>query len=882
MGQVKKETNFKYSHEQDVIACANTDANNLAQKIDSQIGLSNKQRKLNEQKFGVNKIIVKKFRHWKKLLEVILEPLNLLLLAIGLTEFLIYFLYSNEVIDLISGFIIIFMIFLAGSVDYTQEYKAYRSNLELHKMVQNSIWVLKEQLNFDDFQNIHHLKNKFTKLDQSDLTIGDVIYLTIGDVIPTDVRILWVKDLIINESNLTGESEAIFKKTTNHKTKLLELENIGFGQTIINNGSCIAVVINIAEQTYATSILKIAEEQETESDYEKGVAKITKILVIAIISIILIILIAAGLRTGDWIRALIFALSIAVSLTPESLPAIISSNLQLGAKKLAKQKVVIKNLGVLQNMGSVDVLCTDKTGTLTIDEIELHNCVDINGQSSDNLNQLLLLNASYQINLSNKMDQGIINKLNKKILQNKKIKFINEAIFSHTNRLSSVLLEVNQQDIQISKGSVDEMLKMISFINDNGTIKKLDQQSLQKIKQQVNKLISEGYRTLVIGSKQTSTLVSEGLVFEGIASFAEVVKPWMKEVISFIYEHNIDLKLLTGDASDISCKIASLIDMKNIKSITGEEIQKLNQKELHQLLDQINIFAKLSPLDKATIVKNLQDNNKVVAFLGDGVNDAPALKLADVGISVNNGTPLAKVAADVILLEKDLYALEKAFVKGRQIFVNAIKYINITVACNLGLMLTLLISTLWFKFEVMSPLQLLLQNLIYDFSNLIFVFDKVDNEAIKKPLSWNAKSIIPFAFWNGLVATLVSIINFLIIGFGLNMFNEINVGNDFVIKQFQTIFFLESLFTHMMLIIIFRTEKLSLIQSWPSWQLVCGMSFFIGIAFLLTYVHEISHAINFEKPNSIWLAILVGLLFLAWILGELSKKLYIKIFKKWF
>ncbi|PPE05997.1 HAD-IC family P-type ATPase [Williamsoniiplasma lucivorax] len=885
----KKTSELKYTEEQKVLQLANNNIQDFAKKLDIPIGVEAHTRAQRQESQGKNELIHKKFNHLKKLFGVLIEPFNLLLFAIGVAECLIYLLKTHELIDLISAFVIFFMIVLAGGVDYTQEYKAYKSNKELHHMIENTFMVYDGKFNFNSF-DIKDVKTKLKTLDQSELIVGDVIFLQAGDVIPADIRIIYNQNLLIDEASLTGESEAVSKFKDNQKGKtMIQMQNIGFSQTTVVQGSLLGVVINVGIANYAASISKMAEEQETTSEYEKGLAKVTKVLIISILAMIPIIFITSGLRLGgqenNWIQALIFALTIAVSLIPEALPAIISSNLQLGSKQLAKEKVVIKDLGVVQNLGSVNVLAMDKTGTLTNDQVTLNSWVNYQGQQSDHLAQLIYLNAINQQNLSNKIEQGIFKVLNETCLYQEKYTLLADQPFDHETRIASVLVKFKKEVVQITKGSVEEMLTHISFIKVNDEVVPITKEHRAKIADQVKTYSKQGFRTLVIASNnKTKTIIKNKLVYEGMLLFEETIKPHVKEAIKLVYDYNIDLKILTGDAQEIALNIAKTLEMKHPTSLTGEEIFKLKDQQMSEVLKTANVLVKLSPIEKARIIDLLQSkDNDVVAYLGDGVNDMVSLKKADVGIAVNNGTSLAKAAASVILLEKDLAVLEKSFIKGREIFTNAIKYINITIAANFGLMMTLLISSFWFtEFLAMQPVQLLLQNLLYDFANLIFVFDKVDKFSITHPKKWSTNRIIVFAFWNGLVATLISLINFFIVGYGMGLFNQIDQGMEGAIQRFQTTFFLESMITHMILILVYRTEKISLLQSRPSWQLVCGMVFFIGLAFLITYVQPIASIVKFQPPNKYWLLVMLGLILLTWLLGEFSKFGYQKVFKQWY
>ncbi|KNG79434.1 HAD-IC family P-type ATPase [Mycoplasma sp. HU2014] len=880
MLKLNKKTNnqLKYKNEEYVKNISKAKLDKIEKILDSQIGLDDKQREENTSKFKSNYIVVKKFPVIKKMFESLVEPFSILLWIIGIIEFAIFAFVDKNAITLISAIMIIFMIFLASTVDFTQEYRAYQTNLELNKMIENHFLVLNKkitnikELNFDNF------KPHLIELEQSKLTIGDVVLLNQGDIVPSDCRIIWNDNLYVDQSTLTGENNPIKKSVDNKNKNLIELENILFKETTIVSGSCLAVVINVSGNNYSNSLLKSADE-ESVSDYEKSMSKVTKILVFFILTLVPIITLISLIRNdfSNYSSAIIFGLSIAVSLTPEALPAIISSNLKLGSKKLAKEKAVIKKLSVFQNMGSVNVVATDKTGTLTLENINLNDYKDLNNQSSELLKQYLYYNAYFQRNLFNNIDKAIVNaNLNVDLT---KIKLLDEQQFSHETRINSVLINDSKQNIQITKGSVEEMLEIISFVNDKKVIK-INDEIKNKIMKQANTWSEKGYRVILIATKITDQIQSNDLVYQGMAMFEDVVKPEVEQAIETFKKYGVDIKVLTGDNKNTTKHIADKIGIKSSKLIAGEMLDKLNSSQIDELTRTVNIFYKLSPFEKAQIIHSLKKEN-VVAYLGDGVNDAIALKKADVGISVNNATPLAKSCADVILLEKDLNVLENVFVKGRQTFANAVKYIKITVASNFGIMLTLLISTMWLKFEAMSPIQLLIQNLIFDFANLIFVFDNVDQISIKKPKKWNIKTIIPFGIINGFVQTIISFINFFILYFAFDVKGQ----NMDAIHQFQTAYFLESILTHIVIILVYRTELISFIQSIPSKEMVIGMLFFACLPFMIIFADlNTGDLFNFNLGKSNfywWFLILFVLEIFAWILAELFKFTYKNIFKSW-
>ncbi|MBE4703945.1 HAD-IC family P-type ATPase [Spiroplasma platyhelix] len=876
-----KDDSFKYSEANKVKKLANSSLQSLSKNLNSKIGIKNERREQQVKKFGTNQMSVKKFNYFKKFFEVLVEPFNLLLWVVALTEFFIYLFNGQRAIDLVSSLVVLFMIILAGCVDYIQELKAYQLNDKLRVLVSDNFFILNQEIEDISTFNFIEASKSLIQINQNNLVVGDVISLKHGDLVPADARIIWQNNLLVDQSTLTGESDPVEKIVSNKKKKIVEYQNILFAQTIITSGKCYAVIINTGDKNYSQSILTMAEQIETQSDFTEGINKITKLLVISILVIIPFIFVASGLRTTNWLEALIFTLSIVVSLTPETLPAVISSNLKIGSKKLVKEHVIVKNIDVIQNMGSVNILCTDKTGTLTVDEIEVTDVVDINGKTSECVAKCAYINAFFERNLTNKIDEAIYKKFSHQFDAHS-IKLINEVQFDHETKISSVLIKEGNVSKQITKGSVTEMLNIISKVVIDDQIFALDENFKSKINKLISNLNTKGFRVIIVASKQTSEIVHNDLIFEGIISFEDKLKPDIKDVLKVIYESGIDLKILTGDSLEVSQIIAKKLVMRQEESLIGQNLALNNQTKLYQQLIAANIFAKLSPFEKVKIIETLKTNN-VVAFLGDGVNDAGALKLADVGISVNTGTPIAKYAADVILLKKDLDVLEQAFIKGRKIFYNALKYIKLTVASNFGLILTLLIGSIWFDFAAMAPIHLLMQNLTFDLANLLFVIDRVDDQAIKKPLKWNIKSIFPFVLVNSILMSIISITNFLVIGYGFDFFNLINQGTkrDLYVTQFQTMFFIESMISHIFFIFFARTARVSIIESRPSFVFFFGMLSFLLVPFLFTFISPIANVFDLAKPPLLWLAVLPGLIALNWILVESAKAIMVKKLNIW-
>lgn len=886
MFKKKYKWDLVYHKENYLKKVANCNINNLNELIKSQIGLDDEKRNENYKSFGTNHVVLKKFKKFKKLIEAFTEIFNILLLSIGILELTLYLTLDTNVITLVSALFIFFMIFLAVFIDFSQEYKAFKTSVSLHKQIENEIYVLNKKI--ANHNNVVYKKNELKIIKQSLLTIGDVIYLSAGDIVPADCRILNLNKLLVDQSTLTGENEYVTKSLKNKEDSLILLNNILFSQTTIKSGNCLAVVVNIHDDNYSESLGLLVEQVNTESDYEKSLNKISKILILFILLITPIIFIIAWSATGfspkKFIEPLVFSLSIAVALVPEALPAIISANLKLGSKIMSKNKVIVKNLSAIQNMGSVNVLATDKTGTLTLDQFEITEVKDLNDLSSSWLNNLVIISAHASNLLHNKIDQAINIHFNN---HNVRYDLIQNIDFSHENKISGSIVNYENKKLMIVKGSFEEMIKVISQIRVDNKVVDFNNKHLQAVIE-MNKLeAKKSNKLLLISSKAIDNNQKiENLVFEGFICLQEKMKKDVKKIINIFLQYNIDIKVLTGDNKNISENLTKNIGLK-VNKISGHQIDK----QLPEVLDIFNLFYQLSPLNKAQIIEKLQVRN-VVAFLGDGVNDAVALKKSDVGISVNNASGIAKKSADIIMLEKDLDVLENAFVQGRRTFNNAVKFVNITLASNFGLLLTLLISSIWFasayKFEgfsflPMSPIQLLLQNLIFDFANLVFVLDNVDEHEVTKPSKWSTKYIIPFAVWNGMVHVVISCINFLIIGYGFNLFARISQGDELALQQFQTSFFIEVVITHIVLIIAYRTSKVSLFQSRPNKVFALIMVGFGFMPFIIIWMGSFINKMELSFfPNPLWYLVLIGLIILSWLSAELFKLIYIYIFKKWY
>ncbi|WP_342269117.1 HAD-IC family P-type ATPase [Spiroplasma endosymbiont of Aspidapion aeneum] len=877
----KQTKKIKYKNTEYLLNVANNVKNDFLEE--ERLGIKEEDRKKFQASYGKNELTIRKFSHWYKVIEILISPFNILLLTIATIELLLYFFYDKSFLSLFSAGIVYLMVLLAGVVNHIQDYKAYKSSINLHKLVENKYFVYKKNIDITSKINPANIREDIISILETDIVVGDIVYLNGGDVVPADCKIIWMDDLVVNESSLTGESDPIYKKYTNNRSDTIELENILFSQATIESGSCLALVVNVGFDNYATSFLAKDKNKKEASSFEHGMKNIIFIL-IAIIGICTpLICIISGIKTNLWVEAFIFSISVAVGLIPESLPAIVSSNLVVGARKMAKENIVIKDLSVVQNLGGVDILCTDKTGTLTVDEVELDGFKDFDGNETDHLKDIMFVSSFFQKNHSNKIDSAIIQKIPDNWADKLEYEFLDDIEFKFEKRLTGVLAKKKTKSYQITKGSIEELLNISKFVRTKGKVEELSQKHIDKIYEDIANLSSKGYRTIAIASKETKTYSEDNLIFEGIIMFFEKIKENTKEIIQKLYEHNIDLKVLSGDAKEITENLARNLEIRNPRAITGKELNELNEDEWIDVINNHNLFVKLTPYDKAKIVEKLKDKINNVAFMGDGINDAMVISSANVGISVNNATPLTKSVAPIILLEKDLGVLENAFIRGREIFANTLKYIKITIASNVGLLLTLILSTIIFKFPVATPLQLILQNLIFDFVNLLFVFDRVDKKWTKKPIIWNTKMVIPFAIWNGIGATIISLSNFFIMGYGLGYFDPgtIMITNDHKLDMFQTSFFIECITTHMLMIITLRSADLTFIKTFPSIKYFTFLMTFFFFSLIMVYILSLVNGTDYAIPTSKTVIVLLCLVPTAIILQECFKQLYKQFFKDW-
>ncbi|WP_342274729.1 magnesium-translocating P-type ATPase [Spiroplasma endosymbiont of Phycita roborella] len=879
----------------------------VIQQLDgSMYGLKKEEVEDRLKKYGKNVFSHKRFVWYKKLMHNIFNPFIIVLMIIVIYNFISYSIIDTNTdknVDLYSAIIVLVMIILSVFISYFQDYRSYKSSEKLRQLIETtaSVFRFSNKNKKIDFNALNSVANFTKEVLIENLVPGDIIFLSSGDMIPADVRILVSTDLFINQSALTGETfpvekHAIHTKDDNKKSSILELENICFMGTSIVSGGAIAIVIASGVNTYFGSIASAVTSKRPVTSFSKGIKKVTYILIGFMCVMVPLIFIVNVITKNNILTALIFSISVAVGITPEMLPMIVSANLAKGAIRLSHKKVIVKNLTSIQSFGAMDVLCTDKTGTLTEDRIELVKHLDPEGVESNKVLEMAYLNSSLQTGLKNNIDKTIVQHI--KAHHNKIVEMpyrkIDEIPFDFIRRRMSIVVSKDKiNNTLICKGAVEEILKICTKVEIGGKVIALT----DKIKENVLKLSTElnndGLRVIAIGyqdfaSDKTIFKIEDesNLVLLGYIGFLDVPKPSAIKAITTLNQHGIDVKILTGDNEIVTKAICKKVGLEPGIPLLGSDIEDMDDQHLQALVNKTTIFAKMDPLQKSRIIDILKLNGHTVGFLGDGINDAVALHHADVGISVNSATDIAKEASDIILLEKDLDVLEQGVISGRNTFGNILKYIKITISSNFGNSLSILIASIWLPFLPMMAIQILLQNLLYDISQLAIPWDRVDEDFIKKPQKWNAKSILPFAFWNGPLSSIFDITTFLFLGYGLHIFsNFANVDPNsaagiYQQSLFHTGWFILGVTSQTLIVQLLRTSKVPFIQSMPSHQLFLTTIIITIIGISIPYT-QLGATIGLTPIPLIFYAYLAGVVIVYFIASQLLKMIYIKVNKRW-
>lgn len=878
-----------------------------------QFGLTESEFEQRIDEYGKNELDKNRFSWFFEFIKAYFSPFNLILLAISVYNFASYFTYvfgteeERSIFNLVGAVIVLAMVLLSGTITFLQAFRGYYVTKNLKSIIKNRTNIIRHQdgdHNITNYQFIDQKNNlKLIKLGQeldvTQLVPGDLIYLSSGDMLPADVRVIQSNDLFINQSSLTGESLPIEKHAHNEEKSgnILELDNICYTGTSVVSGSALAIVIATGNETYFSSIEKAMGEKRPEGSFITGIRHVTRVLLIFMLVMVpLIYFIYIGVNRGNldnplkdnpWFTGIFFAVALAVALTPEMLPMIVTTNLSNGASKMTKKKVVVKRLDSIQSLGAIDVLATDKTGTLTKDKIELIKYTTVDQKANPKLLKYIYLNSYFQTGLKNPMDKAIIEFAEKQKVRVKDDHCfkVDEIPFDFERRKLTIVFDCQDEGrVMVTKGSVEEILTASTRVNYQGKVVALTDELKRQIiahyengNQQGQRVLGVAYKPVLDDQTRFRVEDEKDLIFFGFANFLDTPKASAAKMVKLLKNYGVDLKILTGDNEQVTRAICQMVGLKIKGLVTGQDLENASESELKKIVEENNIFVKLNPLQKAQIIELLKHNGHNVGYLGDGINDAPVLYQADVAISVNNATDIAKEASDIILLEKDLGVLESGIIQGRTVFGNILKYIKITIASQFGNAFSMIIATASFGnlFLAMSPIQTLFQNLIYDFSQLVIAVDYVDKSFISKPQQWSAKDLVPFAIINGVVSSVFDITNYLIVGFGFHAFQNHNE------RLFQSTCFLIGLTTQATIVHVLRTEKIPFIQSRSPWIIYLVTIAILILTYAIVFTPNIANLLQMDSPSWIFLPISIGILIGYWTLAQFVKVGYKKVFHKW-
>ncbi|AIC19757.1 magnesium ABC transporter ATPase [Pseudomonas chlororaphis] len=802
-------------------------------------------------------------------------------------------LQSGEETDLTGVIIVLVMVLVSGLMRFWQEYRSAKAAEALKAMVRTTATVLRrEQMG---------MKAALREVPMRDLVVGDIVQLSAGDMIPADIRLIESRDLFISQAVLTGEALPVEKYDTlgavqeksAHRTAaadqqdLLDLPNICFMGTNVVSGTATAVVVATGSRTYFGSLARSIVGSRTQTAFDRGVNSVSWLLIRFMLVMVPVVLLINGFTKGDWAEAFMFALAVAVGLTPEMLPMIVSANLAKGAAAMAKRKVVVKRLNAIQNFGAMDVLCTDKTGTLTQDRIILEHHVDISGSRCDQVLQLAWLNSYHQSGMKNLMDRAVVSyaENNPKFSAPDAWSKVDELPFDFVRRrLSVILADASGHHLLVCKGAVEEMLDTATRVRQDGVTVALDAERRAALLELAEEYNRDGFRVLLVGTRdlapgqtrqQYSASDERELIIEGFLTFLDPPKETAGPAIAALRENGVTVKVLTGDNPIVTAKICREVGLEVGQPLLGRDIEHMDDAVLARLVEERTVFAKLTPLQKSRVLKALQANGHTVGFLGDGINDAPALRDADVGISVDSGTDIAKESADIILLEKSLMVLEEGVIKGRETFGNIMKYLNMTASSNFGNVFSVLVASAFIPFLPMLAIHLLLQNLMYDISQLSLPWDKMDKEFLRKPRKWDAKNIGRFMLWIGPTSSIFDITTYALMWFVFAA-NSVEMA-----ALFQSGWFIEGLLSQTLVVHMLRTQKIPFIQSTAALpvMLMTGLVMALGIYVPFSPLGEMVGLVPLPWEYFPWL---VGTLLCYCIVAQTMKTLYIRRFKQWF
>ena len=842
--------------------------------VNEEIGLTKDKVLENTKKYGVNEIKGSKPKKWYHyFFESLFSAFNCILM--GIIIVLLYTdVYLPEVPSYANIIVIAVLIVASTLLEFFEEYRSNRAAQKLKELVQTTSTVLRD--------------GEEVNIPIKEVTVGDIVLLSAGSMIPADLRIIEAKDLYVGQSSLTGESDAVRKEPNsllNNEAEepvidnISDMDTICFMGTSVITGSGIGVVVKTGDDTYFGKIAHTLTTGKPKTAFQKGIESVSNMLIKFMLIMIPLVFIF-NVTKHEIVTAFTFAVAIAIGITPLLLPVILSSSLSKGAVRMAKKKTIVKKLDSIQSFGAMNILCTDKTGTLTEDKIVLEKYLNIRGDEDLDVLRDAFVNSFFQTGLKNNIDEAVI----KRGLENDMSKYktqyklIDEIPFDFSRRRLSVAVESQGKVQLITKGAVEEILSLCTTAAYKDKIEPLTKEIKENVKRISKKLNEDGFRVIAVCTKNDIerkidyTIDDEkNMTLVGFIGFLDPPKESAKEAITKLNKAGIRVIVLTGDNSDVARCICKKVGINSKNIVIGSQIDKLSDSALVRILRSTNIFAKLSPIQKARIVRVLKDSGNIVGYMGDGINDSPSLTNSDVGISVDTAVDIAKESADIILLEKDLNVLLDGAKEGRKTFSNLMKYIKMAVSFNFGEVSSVIIASIFLPFLPITPIQLLVQSLLYDFGQLTLPFDNVDEEYLNKPKKWDIKSLKKFTLFMGPLSSCFDMIVFASVWFIFGI-REAAV--------FQTIWFSYGVVSNLIGMHVIRTAKIPFVQS-NAHKMVYFSSILLSIIAIIFPFTPLGQMIGLVAIPLRYLTVIIGVPILYCLVAMIAKKVYIKKFGEW-
>lgn len=859
----------------------------------------------NRSEYGSNKVTREKKKTLpQRLAGAFINPFTAILFCLALVSSFTDMIFPHfslfgcvpKDFDCLTVVIILTMVFLSGTLRFVQESRSGNAAEKLLAMITTTCTVTRKG-------------QEMAEIPLDEVVVGDIVHLSAGDMLPADVRILDAKDLFVSQASLTGESEPIEKIPMVNETRdaITDYTNIAFMGSNVLSGSASAVVVTVGDHTLFGSMASEVAHEAVETSFSKGVNAVSWVLIRFMLVMIPLVFVANGITKGDWLSAFLFGISIAVGLTPEMLPMIVTTCLAKGAVSMSKKQTIVKNLNSIQNFGAIDILCTDKTGTLTQDKVVLEYHLNVNGEDDLRVLRHAYLNSYFQTGYKNLMDVAIIQKTEEEEADDPQLVDLSEHYVKvdeipfdfARRRLTTVVQNRDGKTQMVTKGAVEEMLSICSFAECDGKVRPMTKELKSRILATVDDLNEKGFRVLAIAQKSNPSPAGAfgvtdecDMVLMGYLAFLDPPKESTADAIKALKAHGVTTKILTGDNDKVTRTICKQGGLKVRNMLLGSDLENMSDQELAKAAETTDVFAKLTPGQKARVVSVFRENGHTVGFMGDGINDASAMKSADIGISVDTAVDVAKESADIVLLEKDLMVLEEGIIEGRKTYANMIKYIKMTASSNFGNMFSVLAASALLPFLPMESLQLIFLNLIYDLSCTAIPWDNVDEEFISVPRKWDASSVGSFMMWIGPTSSVFDWMTYIFMYFvfcplfvskGV-LYNDLAshfAAADLVrmqtayVAMFQTGWFIESMWSQTLVIHMIRTPKLPFIQSHASAPLTLMTFTGIGVLTIIPFT-TFGRMLGFVALPTAYFAYLIPCILLYMVLATSLKKAYVR------